>query len=100
MAYDFYQIIFMRPKREGSFYRYCSPKFSYVNKNGVRFSNETGWEVHIAHWSLCHWDPYQPGYPQLPVYGICDKEALDAGPLAIPSGLYRTISGAPIILPR
>ena len=83
--------LYMRPQRgKASFLTaYCSPKFIYVNKHGFRFSNETGWECHIAHWSLCHWDPYQPGYPQLPVYGICDKEALDAGPLAIPSGLYR-----------
>ena len=71
------------------FISYCSPKFIYINKSGVRFTNETGWEVHIIYWALCHWDPYEPGYPQLPVYGVCDKETLSSGPLAIPSGPYR-----------
>ena len=78
------------PDYEGLFFiSYCSPKFIYINQDARRFTNETGWEVHILYWSLCHWDPYLPGYPQLPVYGICDKEALDSGPLTIPSGRYR-----------
>ncbi|MBI4296624.1 MAG: FAD-dependent oxidoreductase [Chloroflexi bacterium] len=78
------------PGHEGVFFvSYCSPKFIYVNKSGTRFTNETGWEAHILYLALWHWDPYQPGYPHLPVYGICDREALDSGPLAIPSGRYR-----------
>ena len=60
---------------------FAAPGFVYVNKHGKRFSNETGWELHFAWQALYCFDPKSPGYPTLPVYGICDKETLCKGAL-------------------
>jgi succinate dehydrogenase/fumarate reductase flavoprotein subunit len=65
---------------------YAGPGFIYVNKYGKRFTNETGWEIHFAWQSLCFFDPKRPGFPTLPIYGICDKETLRKGSLS-PGGL-------------
>jgi len=60
---------------------YPSPRFIYVNKHGKRFTNETGWETHFGWHSILAFDPKKPGYPTLPIYGICDKEGLMKGTL-------------------
>lgn len=60
---------------------YASPGFIYVNKHGRRFTNETGWELHFAWQALAAFDPKSPGYPTLPVYGVCDRDTLRKGPL-------------------
>jgi succinate dehydrogenase/fumarate reductase flavoprotein subunit len=65
---------------------YPGPGFIYVNKYGKRFTNETGWEIHFAWQSLCFFDPKRPGFPTLPIYGICDRETLRKGSLS-PGGL-------------
>ncbi|OGO20465.1 MAG: hypothetical protein A2144_00825 [Chloroflexi bacterium RBG_16_50_9] len=62
---------------------FCSPKYVYVNKDGRRFTNETGWEIHSLYWALCYYSPKRSGYPRLPIYGICDKETLRSGPLGM-----------------
>ncbi|MBI4296625.1 MAG: FAD-binding protein [Chloroflexi bacterium] len=78
------------PKSQFSFCTsYCSPKYIYVNKDGRRFTNETGWEIHSLYWALCCHNPKRSGYPRLPIYGICDKAALDSGPLGMhTNGIY------------
>jgi succinate dehydrogenase/fumarate reductase flavoprotein subunit len=60
---------------------YAAPGFVYVNKHGRRFTNETGWELHFAWQALFAIDPRSPGYPTLPVYGICDRDTLRKGAL-------------------
>ncbi len=62
---------------------YCSPKYVYVNKDGRRFTNETGWEIHSLYWAFCSYNPKRSGYPRLPIYGICDRETLQAGPMGM-----------------
>jgi succinate dehydrogenase/fumarate reductase flavoprotein subunit len=60
---------------------YPGPGFVYVNSHGRRFTNETGWEIHFAWQALTCFDPKHPGYPTVPVYGICDRETLLKGAL-------------------
>ena len=60
---------------------YPAPGFIYVNKYGKRFTNETGWEIHFAWQALCFFDPKRPGFPTMPIYGICDAETLRKGAL-------------------
>ncbi len=60
---------------------YASPGFIYVNKHGKRFCNETGWELHFAWQALCCFDPRSPGYPTLPIFGLCDRDTLRKGAL-------------------
>ncbi len=61
---------------------YAAPGFIYVNKVGKRFANETGWEIHFAWQAVSVSDPKSPGFPTLPIYGICDRDTLRKGSLA------------------
>jgi succinate dehydrogenase/fumarate reductase flavoprotein subunit len=56
--------------------QYYTPRFIWVNQFGRRFTTETGWEAHMMHWTLMRNDPMVPGYPQLPVFVIFDKEGV------------------------
>jgi succinate dehydrogenase/fumarate reductase flavoprotein subunit len=56
--------------------QYYNPNFIWVNRFGRRFTTETGWEAHMFHWTLMRHDPTLPGYPQLPIYVIFDKEGM------------------------
>ncbi len=67
---------------------FCKPNYIYVKKSGRRFTNETGWEVHTMYGALRFQNPVLPDYPQLPVYGICDKETLAGGPMAVEATGY------------
>ena len=60
---------------------YPTPGFIYTNKHGKRFTNETGWELHFAWQAFYCFDPRHPGYPTLPIYGICDKDTIRKGSL-------------------
>ncbi|MBI4295809.1 MAG: FAD-dependent oxidoreductase [Chloroflexi bacterium] len=73
---------FKAPEFQASFgISFAAPAFIYVNKDGKRFANELGQESHFSWQALCYFDPKKPGYPTIPVYGICDRETLRKGPL-------------------
>ena len=58
-----------------------APSFIYVDADGRRFADETGWEVHdkVRCWTA--FLPRNGNYPQLPGYIIFDEAARLAGPL-------------------
>jgi hypothetical protein len=58
-----------------------APSFLYVDGDGRRFADETGWEVHDK---IRCWTAYLPrnaNRPRLPGYIIFDEAARQAGPL-------------------
>ncbi len=67
---------------------YAGPGFVYVNTHGQRFTNETGWEIHFAWQALSIVDPKQPGFPTIPIYGICDHETFQKGPISLTGAGY------------
>ena len=58
-----------------------APSFIYVDADGRRFADETGWEVHdkVRCWTA--FLPRNGNYPHLPGYIIFDEAARLAGPL-------------------
>ncbi len=58
-----------------------APSFIYVDADGRRFANETGWEVHDKVRSISHYLPRRHNYPHLPGYVVFDEAARLAGPL-------------------
>jgi succinate dehydrogenase/fumarate reductase flavoprotein subunit len=58
-----------------------APSFIYVDSDGRRFADETGWEVHDKVRSLTTFLPRRRNHPQLPLYLIFDERARLAGPL-------------------
>ena len=62
---------------------YAAPGFIYVNQGGKRFTNECGWESHFLWQSFYAFNPKRPGYPTIPMFGICDQETLRKGALHV-----------------
>ncbi len=58
-----------------------APSFIYVDADGRRFADETGWEVHDKLRCLTTYSPRRPNHPHLPGYVIFDEAARLAGPL-------------------
>jgi len=67
---------------------YAAPGFIYVNAQGQRFTNETGWEIHFAWQAVSSIDPKAPGFPTIPFYGICDRETLRKGAISLTGAGY------------
>ena len=58
-----------------------APSFLYVDADGRRFADETGWEVHDKLRSLAAYLPRRPNRPRLPGWIVFDEAARLAGPL-------------------
>ena len=58
-----------------------APSFIYVDGDGRRFADETGWEVHDRVRALTAYLPRRPNRPRLPGWIIFDEAARVAGPL-------------------
>jgi succinate dehydrogenase/fumarate reductase flavoprotein subunit len=58
-----------------------APSFIYVDADGRRFADETGWEVHDKVRSATAYLPRRPNRPHLPGHLIFDEAARLAGPL-------------------
>jgi len=46
--------------------------FIYVDKDGRRFANETGSEIHEVSKMVMSYAPHRSNYPHLPAYAIFD----------------------------
>jgi len=68
---------------------YPTPRFIYVNRHGKRFADENGFELHFQWQAVASVNPKAPGYPTLPIYGICDRETLSKGALVGVAGTSR-----------
>ena len=58
-----------------------APSFIYVDGDGRRFADETGWEVHDRVRALTAYLPRRANRPQMPGWIIFDEAARRAGPL-------------------
>jgi succinate dehydrogenase/fumarate reductase flavoprotein subunit len=58
-----------------------APSFIYVDGDGRRFADETGWEVHDRVRALTAYLPRRPNRPRMPGWIIFDEAARRAGPL-------------------
>jgi succinate dehydrogenase/fumarate reductase flavoprotein subunit len=58
-----------------------APSFIYVDADGRRFADETGWEVHDKLRCLTAYLPRRRNHPHLPGHLIFDERARLAGPL-------------------
>jgi succinate dehydrogenase/fumarate reductase flavoprotein subunit len=58
-----------------------APSFIYVDADGRRFADETGWEVHGKVRSLSAYLPRRRNYPHMPGHLVFDEGARLAGPL-------------------
>jgi succinate dehydrogenase/fumarate reductase flavoprotein subunit len=58
-----------------------APSFIYVDADGRRFADETGWEVHDKLRCLTAYSPRRANYPHLPGHIVFDERARLAGPL-------------------
>ena len=58
-----------------------NPSFIYVDKDGRRFGDETGFEGHERSKILMTFMPHRPNYPHLPAYAIFDDVTRRKGPL-------------------
>jgi succinate dehydrogenase/fumarate reductase flavoprotein subunit len=58
-----------------------APSFIYVDADGRRFADETGWEVHDKVRCLTAYLPRRRNHPHLPLHLIFDERARLAGPL-------------------
>jgi succinate dehydrogenase/fumarate reductase flavoprotein subunit len=58
-----------------------APSFLYVDGDGRRFADETGWEVHDKVRSATTYLPRRPNRPRLPGWIVFDEAARLAGPL-------------------
>ncbi len=65
--------------------RYYNKGFIYVNKQGKRFCDETGRELHDGWRDFCQVDSREftshPCYPNVPAFGIFDEVTRRSGPL-------------------
>ena len=77
---------FKAPERQSAFaMRYHSERFIHVNRQGKRFSDETGVELHHG-WTAfsqvdASIDSNRPGFPNIPIFGIFDEVARRKGPM-------------------
>ncbi|HEX4033045.1 MAG TPA: FAD-dependent oxidoreductase [Solirubrobacteraceae bacterium] len=60
---------------------FFAPSFLFVDADGHRFGDETGFEVHDRLRALTNYLPERPNRPRLPAYAIFDEAARLAGPL-------------------
>ena len=58
-----------------------APSFVYVDADGRRFADETGWEVHDKVRCLTAYLPRRRNYPHMPGHVVFDEAARCAGPL-------------------
>jgi len=58
-----------------------APGFVYVDGDGRRFADETGWEAHDRVRALTAYLPRRPNRPRMPGWIIFDEGARQAGPL-------------------
>jgi succinate dehydrogenase/fumarate reductase flavoprotein subunit len=58
-----------------------APSFIYLDGDGRRFADETGWEVHDAVRALTAYLPRRPNRPRIPGWIVFDETARLAGPL-------------------
>jgi succinate dehydrogenase/fumarate reductase flavoprotein subunit len=58
-----------------------APSFIYVDGDGLRFADETGWEVHDRLRSLTAYLPRRRNRPRMPGWIVFDEAARQAGPL-------------------
>ena len=58
-----------------------APSFIYVDGDGRRFADETGWEVHDRLRALTAYLPRRPNRPRMPGWIVFDEAARRAGPL-------------------
>jgi succinate dehydrogenase/fumarate reductase flavoprotein subunit len=58
-----------------------APSFIYLDGDGRRFADETGWEVHDRVRALTAYLPRRPNRPRMPGWIIFDEAARRAGPL-------------------
>jgi succinate dehydrogenase/fumarate reductase flavoprotein subunit len=58
-----------------------APSFVFLDGDGRRFADETGWEVHDAVRSLTAYLPRRPNRPRMPGWIVFDEAARLAGPL-------------------
>jgi succinate dehydrogenase/fumarate reductase flavoprotein subunit len=58
-----------------------APSFIYVDGDGRRFADETGWEVHDRVRALTTYLPRRTNRPRIPGWIIFDEAARQAGPL-------------------
>jgi len=58
-----------------------APSFIYVDGDGRRFADETGWEVHDRVRSVTAYLPRRPNRPNMPGWIVFDEAARRAGPL-------------------
>ena len=75
--------VFKTPEYKAAFtIRSHTPNFIYVDKDGRRFSNETGSEIHEVSKLIMSYVPSRPNYPHLPAYAIFDDVTRRKGPLS------------------
>jgi len=75
--------VFKTPEYKPAFtIRFHSPSFIYVDRDGRRFTDETGSEVHEVSKVLMTFTPHRPNYPHLPAYAIFDDVTRRKGPLS------------------
>lgn len=75
-------LVFKAPEYPSSFSLYFHyPSFIYVDKDGRRFMDETGWETHNVWRGLMVYMRLRNNYPHLPIYAIFDDIARKRGPL-------------------
>jgi succinate dehydrogenase/fumarate reductase flavoprotein subunit len=58
-----------------------APSFVYLDGDGRRFADETGWEVHDAVRAVTTYLPRRPNRPRMPGWIVFDDAARLAGPL-------------------
>jgi succinate dehydrogenase/fumarate reductase flavoprotein subunit len=58
-----------------------APSFIYVDGDGRRFADETGWELHDKLRSVTTYLPRRPNRPRMPGWLVFDEKARLAGPL-------------------
>jgi succinate dehydrogenase/fumarate reductase flavoprotein subunit len=58
-----------------------APSFIYLDGDGRRFADETGWEVHDKVRSVTTYMPRRENRPQMPGWIVFDEAARKAGPL-------------------
>ncbi|HEY1777202.1 MAG TPA: FAD-dependent oxidoreductase [Solirubrobacteraceae bacterium] len=60
---------------------FFAPSFIFVDADGRRFGDETGFEVHDRLRALMGYRPDRPNRPRLPAFAVFDEAARTAGPL-------------------
>jgi succinate dehydrogenase/fumarate reductase flavoprotein subunit len=75
--------VFKTPEYKAAFtIRSHTPGFIYVDKDGRRFGNETGSEIHEVSKLIMSYAPHRHNYPHLPAYAIFDDLTRRKGPLS------------------